>query len=156
MSNGHDSCIVEWDDLSGWVTGLGDTQRSRLKDALCEADAASRQAESAERWRSFVDTVRAVVAREAPDDAAVAVVFASTEWNEGFFVGSSGYVLFADGSTDDIDFGDDGVDDIFREEIGVVGRKFGLSVNLRTGAVDTDDDINDLYDTHGYPFPGRR
>jgi len=111
--------------------------------------------ESAARWESFVDAVRATVAREAPDDEAVAVVFATVEYDEGFMVGSSGFVLFADRSTDDI-VHCEGVDELSREVIGVVGRKFGLGVDLRTGDVDDAECIDTLYDKYGYPFPGRR
>lgn len=154
MSSDTASSVVDWGDVEGWVSRLDNNARSRLQEALRHAENAVRHKESTARWESLVDTVRAGVASWAPDDEAVAVVFATTEWDEGFFVGSPGFVLFADGSTEDMEV--DGVDEFSRIEIGVVGRKFGLSVDLCTGAIDQCQSIEVLYDRHGYPFPGRR
>lgn len=152
MGNEQSSSVINWDDLAGSVSQLDTGRRMQLADAL-------RQLQSADHDRAIVGTVREVLAQEQPDREAVAVVFSTSGWDNRYFLESSGLVLYADTSTDDIDiddidFGD--IAEVFTDEFGMRGPQFGLAVNLRTGDVDTDDYIDNLYDAHGYPFPGRR
>lgn len=132
---------VDWANLAAWVSGLDSGLRDRLSDAL-------RHEETAQRYREIVGTVREVLAREQPDRPAVAVVFTTMEWDNGFFLTATGRVLFADGSTDDVEFDD--IDEVFTDEFGVVGSSFGLGVHVRTGEVDTDDYVDNLYEHLGY------
>lgn len=127
--------VVDWDDLTGWVTRIGPTRRDQLADAL-------RARRSAEHERIIVETVREVLTREDCRDV-LGVVFTPQSWDNGYFLSSTGTVVFADGSIQDLDFGD--IDDTFTDEIGVCGPDFALSVNPRTGAVDTDDYADNLY-----------
>jgi hypothetical protein len=132
---------VDWENLTVWVSGLDSGQRDRLADAL-------RHAATAQRYQDMVDTVREVLAREEPGRAAVAVVFTAMEWDNGFFLTATGRVLFGDGSVDEVEFDD--IDEVFTDEFGVVGSSFGLGVDVRTGEVDTDDYVDNLYEQLGY------
>lgn len=132
---------VDWEDLATWVSNLDIGRRDRLADAL-------RHAATAQRHGYVVDTVREVLAREEPGRPAVAVVFTTMEWDNGYFLTGTGRVLFADGSADDVEFDD--IDEVFTDEIGVVGSSFGLGVDVRTGEVVTDDYVDNVYEQLGY------
>jgi hypothetical protein len=98
---------VDWENLSVWVSGLDSGLRDRLMDAL-------RHAETVQRYREIVDTVRDVLAREEPDRPAVAAVFTTAEWDNGYFLTATGRVLFDDGSADDVEF--DHIDEVFTDD----------------------------------------
>lgn len=132
---------VDWTNLDTWMSGLDSCQRDRLADAL-------RRAATAQRYHDIVHTVREVLAREEPDRPALAVVFTTMEWDNGYFLTATGRVLFADGSVDDVEF--DHLDEVFTDEFGVVGSSFGLGVVVRTGEVHTDDYVDHLYERLGY------
>jgi hypothetical protein len=132
---------VDWENLTAWTSNLDSGQRDRLADAL-------RHATTAQRYQEIVDTVREVLAREEPERPAVAVVFTTMDWDNGYFLTATGRVLFADGSVDEVEFDD--IDEVFTDEIGVVGSSFGLGVDVRTGEVDTDDYADNLYEHLGY------
>jgi hypothetical protein len=91
----------------------------------------------------MLDTVREILAREQLDRTVLGVVFTTDAWDNGSFLAATGTVVFADGSTDEVEFDD--LDHVFTDAIGVRGPDFGLSVNLRTGEVDTDDYADNLY-----------
>lgn len=132
---------VGWENLTAWVSDLDSGQRDRLADAL-------RHAVTAQRYRDMLDIVREVLAREEPDRPAVAVVFTTMEWDNGYFLTATGRVLFDGGSVDDVEFDD--IDELFTDEIGVVWSSFGLGVDVRTGEVDTDDYVDNLFEQLGY------
>jgi hypothetical protein len=128
--------VVDWSDLSGWVAALDPARRDQLAEAL-------RDAERADSEQVMLDTVREVLAREQLDRSVLGVVFTTDGWDNGFFLSATGTVVFADGSTDEVEFDD--LDHVFTDAIGVRGPEFGLSVNIGTGEVDTDDYADNLY-----------
>jgi hypothetical protein len=128
--------VVDWTDLYGWVATLDSARRDQLAEAL-------RDAEHADYEQVMIDTVREILAREQLDHTAVGVVFTTDAWDNGFFLSATGTVVFASGTTDEVEFDD--LDHVFTDAIGVRGPDFGLSVNIRTGEVDTDDYADNLY-----------
>lgn len=139
-------------DLSAPFAGLDQvdaTVRARLRDAL-------RDVTSAENDRRIMDTIREVLADEAPGQTAVGVVFETAEHDNGYFVKTYGQVLFDDGTVTEIDFNE--LDSAFSDEWGARGRDFTVAVDLRPGAlcaIDGDDDGSqeDIFERFGVPMP---
>ncbi|KAA2250708.1 hypothetical protein F0L68_38790 [Solihabitans fulvus] len=114
---------------------------ARQRDLLLRA---VRDLVSSDNDSDIVDRVRTVLAEEFPPGEGtptpVGVVFGSTEWDNGFFPSESGKVLFSDGSvSSSVDFGSV-VEESLTEEFGCVGRRFTVTVDLRSGEVDPDSD----------------
>lgn len=134
--------MINWNNVGEWVAGLTDDQRDRLRRSIEQIDSTSTD-------ETILSSVRERLAEYGDDNPAVCVVFDTTEWDNGYFLTSEGFVLFADGSTDHVDFDD--IDDHFTVEFGTRGASCGLAVDLRGNKLDLDDYIGNLYDQYGYP-----
>lgn len=134
--------MINWDNVGGWVAGLTDDQRDRLRRSIERIDSASTD-------ETILSSVRERLAEFGDDNPAVCVVFDTTEWDNGYFLTSEGFVLFADGTTDHLDFDD--IDAHFTDEFGTRGPSFGLAVDLRRNKLDPDDYVDTLYKQYGYP-----
>lgn len=131
------SLVIDWDRLPEWVATLDSSSRRLLGDAL-------RNAETADAHRTLLELVREVLAEESPDREAVGVVFHTTRENEnGIFLQSDGTVRYADGSTEDIDFGDE-ARETFDSQFGSVGSSLGVLVNLRSDTVEAHYSVKTL------------
>jgi hypothetical protein len=128
------------------VAALDMASRVRLYAALRDVD-------STEAARTILSTIRDVLAREAPGQVAIGVVFDTMEYDNGHFLTDTGLVLFADGTTEQITF--DSLDsDVFTDEYGCVGKDFVLTVDLRRGELDTDDNFHaSVHERFGLPDP---
>lgn len=136
--------VIDWDDLPTWLATLDDTHRSQLVHAVLAMETASGH-------HAIVETVREVLERDEPDRQAVAVVFDKrTKCTFGTFLQSTGTVLFADGTVDELRF--DWIKETFNDLFGAVGDSFGVSVDLRTGSVEYNDFAGHLYPKLGYPM----
>lgn len=80
---------IDWTDLSGWVSTLDKEHRSQLWGAL-------RHAEHADIAATIVAEARRVIAEEAAKDPeaplAVAVIFESMDFDNGYFISDPGTV----------------------------------------------------------------
>lgn len=129
------------------VDELDDGVRDRIRDAL-------RDYASAENGRTIMATIREVLAREAPEQTVVGVVFETMEFDNGYFVSTFGDALFTDGTTEHIDFRE--LDETFSDEFGARGSDFTVTVDLRPGTregIDTDDygGRRDIFERFGVP-----
>lgn len=89
-----------------------------------------------------------------PERPAVGVAFrtSSTEHEDGYFLDDTGEVLFADGTTDRLSFGDAG--DRLARFYGNVGTKAVAWVDLQVGTITRDDDGFDTIHSHfNQPLP---
>lgn len=92
-----------------------------------------------------------VPAQEQP--MPVGVVFTTEEYNDGFYLTANGEVLFDNGEVDEVDFAD--LDDVFAG-LGIRGPSHAMSVDLRTGKIDTDDNAEeDIHTRFGIAAPKR-
>ena len=124
-------------DLAAEVARLDSAERDRLARTLRDLD--SEQARAA-----ILARVREVIALEFPeaDDlpAPVGVVFTPAEYDDGFYLTDEGTVYLADGTSVPVNFPD--LDsDLFTDEFGRSHDRFSLTVDLRTGTIDTHDHI---------------
>lgn len=125
--------------LAASVAKLDSSMRHRLRRAL-------RDTESAENDAAILATICEVLAEYAPDNPALGVVFTTMEFENGYYLTPSGDVLFADGTTDNVDFDD--IEDALTEEHGCRGPSYTLTVDLRTGEMEGDD-YADIHGPHG-------
>lgn len=122
--------------LAAGIATLDDAARDRLRDAL-------RDYASAEADRLIIATIRETLAREAPEQTPVGVLFTTMEYDNGHFLTPYAEVLFDDGSVEQIDFPE--IDRALTDEYGARGANFTVAVDLRPGALTKidGDDYND-------------
>jgi hypothetical protein len=119
------------------VAALDETSRSLLADAL-------RAVQDTNQNELILEKVRARIAGRYPFVDVRAVLFTSVEWDNGFFLDSTGTVFFADGSSET------GVtfecDSELTNAYGIVGAGSALAINIRTGETSFDDYSDNVID----------
>lgn len=150
-------------DLADEVTAvqslrvLDSAQRDRILQA-------SQEILSAEREQEIVAVIRQVLADSFPppgstgrsrQSAPVGVLFLTSEYDNGYFLGTDGTVVFDNGATAELDFED--LNEVFSDEYGVCGSNFTLAVDLRTDEIDADDHGEDsVHRRFRIPQPGHQ
>lgn len=124
------------------------TSRATIHDSLSTVDADTRSLlrdvltdiRSGEHEAVLLQRIREEVTQEFPDGEPVGVVFTTTAYDDGHYLGTvSVDVLLADGRTDVMGFSAD-VEDLLADEYGKRGPDYSLAVDLRTGKIDGEDD----------------
>lgn len=121
------------DTIAASVRGLDGGLRFRIMRALVDA-------QSADNDNALLEEVRDILAEDRPGCEAVAVLFTTTSYDNGYFLDpGSADVLFADGTIESgMDFGE-GVNKTLTAEFGIRGPEFSVVLNLRTGDLDEED-----------------
>jgi hypothetical protein len=140
------------------VRQLNPGQRELLLSALCDA-------RDGDATAALLVQVRAVIAEEYPwadmtgqqrgggpvhPATPLAVLFGTTEADNGWFLDPQGQVVRADGSTEKIDFGVE-LERMFTDRIGCRSRNYTLGVDLRTGRIEDADHPEGVRDFLGLP-----
>lgn len=109
--------------------------RERLRRVLDEADLADAE-------EAVLRLVRQIVVEGCPDRPAIGVRFATTLHSNGHYPADNGDVLFSDGTTDMLHFGDE-VGDLLATIAGPQHASYGVAVDLRHGSVFGGDSVGD-------------
>lgn len=96
-------------------------------------------AQSADNATTLRDQLRDTLTEEYPGREAVAVLFRTTQYDNGYFLNNmSANVLFTDGTIAEVDF-DANVEETLTDEFGIRGPEYSMVVNLATADIDEED-----------------